>query len=144
MSSAPQIDLAQFLAEHRQEDLAATDDFQDLFSVTVGYLSQRMLLRARRQSLAAAGSGPDDPQERFALEMAGLVRGWQGLTLGVLTELTNVALPEGTDPQTPIPCTPANVAALFGEAPAFFEFVLAKAGDLAGLRRARVEEELKN
>jgi hypothetical protein len=144
MSNAVGIDLADFLERHRQEDLAATVDFQGLFSACVGYLSQRELLQARRRSLRPDESGAVDPQERFLLELAGLVRGWQGLNLEVLCNLTNVQIPEGVDASAAIPCTPANVAAMFSEVPAFFEFVLAKASDLAALRRARAEEELKN
>jgi len=144
MNSAGVIDLADFLERHRQEDLTATVDFQGLFSVIVGYLSQRELLQARRRSMRPSDNGAGDPQERFLLELAGLVRGWQGLNLEVLCGLTNVQAPEGVDASAAIPCTPANVAAMFNEVPAFFEFVLAKASDLAALRRARAEEELKN
>ena len=144
MSSPALIDLADFLERHRQADLSLTAVFQDRFSVTVGYLSQRELLQARRRSLASDGSGPADPQDRFMGEMAKLVRSWRGLTLATLAELTNVALPDGADPAAEVPCTPANVAALFNELPAFYEFVLAQAGDLAAMRRARAGEELKN
>lgn len=144
MSSAGVIDLADFLERHRQKDLSAKVDFQGLFSVTVGYLSQRELLQARRRSMRSEENGAVGPQERFVRELAGLVRAWQGFNLEVLCNLTNVEAPEGVDTQAPIPCTPANVAALFHEVPAFFEFVLAQASDLEALRRARSQEELKN
>jgi|GEM_PF-3295683 hypothetical protein len=144
MSSPALIDLAAFLERHRQADLSLTAVFQDRFSVTVGYLSQRELLQARRRSLVSDGSGPTEAQDRFMGEMARLVRSWRGLTLETLASLTNVALPADLDPAEEVPCTPANVAALFNELPAFYEFVLAQAGDLAAMRRAQAEEELKN
>ncbi|MCE1171623.1 MAG: hypothetical protein LWW84_09910 [Azovibrio sp.] len=112
--------------------------------MTVGYLPQRELLQARRRSLRAVEGGAADPQERLGQELAGLVRAWQGLDLKTLAELTNVALPEGLDAEAAIPCSAANVAALFNEVPAFLEFVLAQASDLAALRQARALEELKN
>ncbi|CAO0821635.1 hypothetical protein DFAR_2500032 [Desulfarculales bacterium] len=62
----------------------------------------------------------------------------------MLRNLTNVQAPEGVDAQVAIPCTPANVAAMFNEVPAFFEFMLAQTSDLAALRRPRTGEELKN
>ncbi|CAO0821634.1 hypothetical protein DFAR_2500031 [Desulfarculales bacterium] len=53
-----------------------------MFSVTVGYPSQRELLQTRQRSMRPDERDALDSQERFLLELARLVRGWQRLTLG--------------------------------------------------------------
>ena len=96
------MDLRQFIEENRQKGLAATVDYEGLFSVTISYLSQRKLLEMRRRSmqqLAVNNKDSSDPRAGFNMELARLVRDWNGLTLGVLHRLTDVDIPEGIDPR---------------------------------------------
>lgn len=141
------MDLREFIEANRQHDLCATVDYEGLFRVSVGYLSQRALAEARRKAAVSPNGsrgGAEAAAERFALELAKVVKGWDGLSVGVLSGLTNVAVPEGTAPETAIDCTPANVVALFEEVPGFFDLVMRLATDLEAQRRQGLEDERKN
>lgn len=140
------MELDKILKQQRRR-LTVWVTFDDHFELELVYTDRqeltRMLDRCKKRVWQNHQQSEIFDDKRFNVELAGRINDWSGLTLGKLSQLTNIDL-NGADPETQIPCTAENKIALLEEIYGLNAFVRDLIMDIQAFREKELAAETKN
>lgn len=140
------MDLKKFIKE-KKEVLTTWTSFKGIFDIELEYTDRpemdRMIDRSKERRWVKHQEVEILSDDRFNKELAGRIRGWQGLTLGKLAGLINIDI-AGEDPEKDVPYARENAIALVDEAYGLNTFIQETISDLQLFREKKLVGEIKN
>lgn len=138
------MDLRQYV--ENREDLTLRAPFKG-FEVDLKYVDREALNRGLDRCKVQRWKKHQPVEEiddaKTTRYLASLIAGWQGLTLGLMADLTNITVAEADRDKT-VPCTEDNRLVVLQEVYDFDQFVIDTVTDVQRFREQKLAGEIPN
>lgn len=126
------------------KEITGIASFEGKFDVEMAYIPreemQKRLERCKKTVFVKHVPKEEIDSEKLIAELARCIKGWKGLTLGVVATMIPIIVPEGKEDEE-VPCTDSNKMVLLKQAYGFDTFIQTASMDLSAIRQ---EAERKN